>query len=87
MIWNLSDYYIMIRSMQEPLVEDTFGFPYCVMLYSMAFLGNVTVFILCVIEVVKEHRRQISQDILSEPGGTTTTNTINTEAGAYSRFS
>lgn len=87
MIWNLSEYYILIHAIHDPDVIDSFGFPYCVMLYSLAFLGNATVFILSVIEVVREHRRLISQDILSEPRGPSTTNTVNTDAGAYSRFS
>ena len=83
MIWNLSNHYIHI---QDRDFSYTYGLPYCVLLFSMAFLGNVTVFILCVIEAVREHRRQISQNILSELGGTTTSNTVNTSLGAYSRF-
>ena len=70
MIWDLSIDYILLHSVQE-YDPDTYGFPYCILLYSMAFFANVTVFILFVIEAVREHRRQISHDkhILSEPGG------------------
>ena len=79
MIWNLSDYYIRIHyiySIEDQIdVGDIYGFPYCVLLYSIAFLANVIVFILCVGDV-GEHRRQTSQDVLSQQAGPTTTKTV-----------
>ena len=85
MIWNLSDFYIEIH--QISYYDATIGFPYCVMLYTMAFIVNITVFVLYIVEVVRENRRQISQDILSEPTGLSTPNPVNTETVTYSRFS
>ena len=88
MIWNLSDSYIQIHnSNQYPYFSATIGFPYCVMLYTIALIGNITVFVLFVVEVVREQRRQISQDTVSELTGLPTTSSVNTETGAYSRFS
>lgn len=92
MIWNLSDYYIMIHAIQAPDIVATFGFPYCVLMYSLALLGNAIVLILFVFEVVREHRQQSSQGLLSGSGRIPTTNTVSNEAdtnnaGLYSRFS
>ena len=58
MMWNLSDYYILMRTKnQDP---TTFKFPYCVFFHSIALFGNVSVFILFVVNVLNEQRRQKS---------------------------
>ena len=49
MLNRLSTFYILTNHLQN--LDDTdLGFPYCIMMYNLAFLANLVVFTLYVIE-------------------------------------
>ena len=90
MIWQLSDYYISIHAIHEPGTVGYTGFPYCVLMYTIAFLANIAVLIVFIVEVYRQHRQQASQDLLSGSKGTTTTNDVinhsDANSGMHNRF-
>ena len=52
MLNRLSTFYILTNHIQN--LDDTdLGFPYCIMMYNLAFLANLVVFTLYVIEVAR----------------------------------
>ena len=47
MITLLSDYFIAIRYFAQ--VQSKNGFPYCVMLYTLAFVANGIIALMCIV--------------------------------------
>ena len=85
MIWQLSDYYISIHAIHEPVTVGYIGFPYCVFMCIIAFLANIAALV-----VYRQHRQQASQDLLSGSRGTTTTDDVinlsDASSGMSNRF-
>ena len=61
MINRLSTFYIITNHLQHMDGTDV-GFPYCIMLYNLAFMANLVVFTLYVLEVASTQRQRYNTE-------------------------